>query len=127
MDKLGKIHRHHRKEHLNLSKIAKFENDMSNVSEYIALKIFFSKIAKFENDMSNASKYIALKIFFSKIAKFENDMSNASEYIALKIYRRLYGGGQVCVPTKCLQNFVILRSYIFVSFSTNPFQTKQFY
>ena len=64
MDKLGKIHRHHRKEHLNLSKIAKFENDMSNVSKYIALKIFFSKIAKFENDMSNASKYIALKIFF---------------------------------------------------------------
>ena len=81
MDKLGKIHQHHRKEHLNVS----------------------------------------------KIAKFENDMSHASECIALKIYRRLYGGGQVCVPTKFLQNFATLRSYIFVSFSTNHFQTKQFY
>ena len=40
MNKLGKIRQHHRKEHLNIAKIAKFEKDMSTAREYIALKIY---------------------------------------------------------------------------------------
>ena len=38
MDQFGKIRRHHRKERLKISKIAKFESDTSLASEGIAYK-----------------------------------------------------------------------------------------
>ena len=46
----------------------------------------------------------------------------------VKIYRRLYGGGQVCAPHpyKCLQNFMTLRSYIFVSYQQITFYLGNF-
>ena len=46
----------------------------------------------------------------------------------VKIYRRLYGGGQVCAPHpyKCLQNFMTLRSYIFVSYKQITFYLGNF-
>ena len=33
MDKLGKTHRHHRKERIEISKIAKFESDLLKTNE----------------------------------------------------------------------------------------------
>ena len=36
MDQLGRIHQHHWKERLKISKIAKFESDTSQASEVIA-------------------------------------------------------------------------------------------
>ena len=36
MDQLGRIHQHHWKERLQISKIAKFESDTSQASEVIA-------------------------------------------------------------------------------------------
>ena len=85
MDKLGKIHRHHWKECLNISKIVNFESDAFYASKDIARQ-------RCEN----------LQTF-------------------------VWWGASLCPPPyKRLQNFMTLRSYIFVSFQQITFKLGNF-